>query len=307
MPGNGHNGDNGRESGVRTHESDPLISAPLSLSIAQALQTHTQLNSDSARLDVECLLCHVLSCESAYLRTWPEKHLTQDQSSLFFTLLERRQRGEPIAHICGKRAFWTLSLKVTPDTLIPRPDTEILIEQILDLPLPANANVLDLGTGTGAIALALASERPDWQIQACDFRAEIVRLAQENAAHHQLGQVRIFQSDWFSAVGAEQFELIVSNPPYIDPEDQHLNEGDVRFEPHSALTAKNKGLADLTRIIQQAPGYLKEGGWLVLEHGYDQALAVQSLFKENGFHSIHTKKDYGQQDRMTMARYSLTR
>ena len=277
----------------------------MAISIADALSLHTQLGSDSARLDIECLLCHVLGCEPVYLRTWPETQLSPEQQTHFTSLLKRRQAGEPIAHICGKRGFWTLQLQVTPDTLIPRPDTEILVETILDLPLPVHARVLDLGTGTGAIALALASERPDWQVQASDFLPEIVQLANANAHANQLKNVQVFQSNWFEAVGPQHFDLIVSNPPYIDPDDRHLDEGDVRFEPRSALTAADHGLADLAHIIRQSPAHLNSGGWLVLEHGYDQADKVQGMFKQNGYCAIQTKQDYGQRDRMTMAQITL--
>ena len=272
------------------------------ISIQKALLAWTQLQTDTARLDVECLLCHSLACDSTYLRTWPEKILSSDQYDHFQALLTRRLQGEPIAHICGTRAFWTLDLLVTPDTLIPRPDTEVLVETILNLDLPNQANILDLGTGTGAIALALASERANWKVSATDFRAEVVSLAQRNADKHQINNVEIFQSDWFCDIPDIRFDLIVSNPPYIDPDDKHLVEGDVRFEPLSALIANNKGLADIEHIIQEAKHYLKKDAWLVLEHGYDQAESVQSLFKLAGYHAIKTIKDYGQQDRMTVAR-----
>lgn len=274
------------------------------LSIAEALGMQVQLASDSAHLDIACLLCHVLACEPVYLRTWPEKQLSQEQTDFFLALFNRRQSGEPIAHICGSRAFWTLDLKVSPDTLIPRSDTEILVETILELALPDAAKVLDLGTGTGAIALALASERRGWQISASDFLPAVVTLARENAQDHQLTNVSIFQSDWFASVGQQRFDVIVSNPPYIDPYDRHLAQGDVRFEPRSALTAENKGLADLAHIIQQAPAFLHANGWLVLEHGYNQASDVQAMFKETGYQNIETRLDYGQQDRMTMAQFN---
>lgn len=273
------------------------------LSIETALSKWVQLKTGSARLDVECLLCQVLECDSSYLRTWPEKELSEEQCEHFQTLLIRRQQGEPIAHICGTRAFWTLDLIVTPDTLIPRPDTELLVETILKLNLPEHAIILDLGTGTGAIALALASERTQWQVTATDFRESVVLLAQKNAQKHKIKNVEIFQSDWFSGIPTKSFNLIVSNPPYIDPNDQHLSEGDVRFEPLSALTAGNKGLADIEHIITEARKFLVQDGWLVLEHGYDQALAVQTLFKQAGYHTIQSLQDYGQQDRMTMAQY----
>lgn len=274
------------------------------VSINDALLASTQLNSDTSRLDIECLLCHVLVCDSTYLRTWPDKTLTPEQYTHFEHLLTRRLTGEPIAHICGTRSFWTLDLLVTPDTLIPRPDTEILVEQILALELPEKAKILDLGTGTGAIALSLASEKKLWDVTATDFKPEVVELAKRNAKKHSIKNVDIFQSDWFKCVPSGRFDLIVSNPPYIDPNDKHLEQGDVRFEPKSALIAKNKGLADIELIIQEAKIYLNEGAWLVLEHGYDQALMVQALFQQAGYQSVVSVKDYGQQDRMTMARHT---
>lgn len=272
------------------------------ISIEDALLAWTQLKTDTPRLDVECLLCYVLACESAYLRTWPEKTLSPEQQSHFEILLDRRKKGEPIAHICGTRSFWTLDLLVTPDTLIPRPDTEILVEQILALDLPEASQVLDLGTGTGAIALSLASEKRQWEVTATDFKLEVVDLAKRNAFKHGITNVEFFQSDWFNQIPQKRFDLIVSNPPYIDPEDKHLDEGDVRFEPKSALIANNKGLADIEHIIQTAKMYLKQNAWLVLEHGYDQAESVQALFNLAGYEFIQSVQDYGQQDRMTMAK-----
>ena len=272
------------------------------ISIEHALKAWTQLQTETARLDVECLLCFVLNCDSTYLRTWPDKQLTSEHYTHFKKLLARRIKGEPIAHICGSRAFWTLDLLVTPDTLIPRPDTEILVEQILELKLSEKAHILDLGTGTGAIALSLASERPAWKVTATDFLPEVVELAKRNAQKYQLTNTHIFQSDWFDQIPPEKFDLIVSNPPYIDPEDKHLAEGDVRFEPLSALIADQHGLADIEHIIKQSKSYLKKQAWLVLEHGYDQASEVQALFSKYNYIDIKTIKDYGQKDRMTMAR-----
>ncbi|MFV1873071.1 MAG: peptide chain release factor N(5)-glutamine methyltransferase [Oleiphilus sp.] len=276
-----------------------------SLSIEEALKSADTIDSDSPRLDVECLLCHVLTCQSTYLRTWPEKKLSEAQTKHFYDLLARRKHGEPIAHICGSRAFWTLELLVSPDTLIPRPDTEILVETILDLPLPERARVLDLGTGTGAIALALASERKDWQVIAADFHPGALRLVQQNVDKCKADNVQVLQSNWFEQIPPTGFDLIVSNPPYIDPTDQHLSEGDVRFEPLSALVAENGGLADLKHIIEHAKAYLDSGGYLVLEHGYKQAESVQSLLKHAGYSEINTLQDYGQQDRMTMAKIAI--
>ncbi len=239
------------------------------------------------------------------LRAWPERWLTDAQQETFENLLTRRVSGEPIAHILEQQAFWSLSLKVSNATLIPRPDTECLVETALELALPSDARVLDLGTGTGAIALALCSERPRWHVTATDVVSEAVALARFNA--EQFGMtVGVVQSDWFSALRPERFNLIVSNPPYIVSDDHHLSEGDVRFEPRSALTAGKDGLDDLRLIISQAPEWLAPGGWLLVEHGYDQAGAVQQLFAAAGFEAVMTRKDYGQQDRLTIGQQPAT-
>lgn len=271
--------------------------------IQNALNTWRKLDSDSPRLDVECLLMHVLSCDQSYLRTWPEKLLTENQQKLFNELFERRVLGEPIAHICGKRAFWTLNLNVSQHTLIPRPDTELLVEKILELSLTSNAAILDLGTGTGAIALALASERSNWKVLATDLIPDAVLLARQNAADHHLANVEIIHSDWFQQIPEQLFDLIVSNPPYIDPDDKHLKQGDVRFEPLTALISENHGLADIEHILREAKSYLKDGAFLVFEHGYDQKDSVATLALQYGYSDIECYKDYGAQDRMTMMRW----
>jgi len=275
-----------------------------------AIAIVTAIDSDSARLDVELLLCEVLGKERTYLFTWPEKQPDAQQLAHFKALLERRLRGEPVAHILGVRDFWSLSLKVNSSTLIPRPDTEVLVETVLGLALPGNARVLDLGTGTGAIALALASEYPAWQVTAVDYSADAVGLAEANRERCGLVNVRVLQSDWFLALGDEanapRFDVIVSNPPYIDPQDPHLLQGDVRFEPLSALVADDAGLSDLRLIAEQARAFFTPSArtakraWLVLEHGYDQALAVQTLLQEAGYAEVRTVKDYGGQDRVTL-------
>lgn len=213
--------------------------------------------------------------------------------------LTRRLAGEPLAYILGYWYFWDFQLKVAPCTLIPRPDTETLVRQALELALPTQARVLDLGTGTGAIALALAKEKPDWQLTGLDLQPEAVALARHNGQQLQLANCRFSQSDWFTAVAGQQFELIVSNPPYIDETDPHLNQGDVSFEPRSALVAAQTGLADIQQIIQGSCSHLTSGGWLWLEHGYQQADAVQQLLKQAGFSQVASVRDYGDQWRIS--------
>jgi len=289
-------------------EDETVSAASIQALLASAASRITQaIDSDTARLDAELLLCEVLGRERTYLFTWPEKLLDDDLVAGFDGLLARRLAGEPVAHILGYREFWSLNLKVNNSTLIPRPDTEVLVEVALQLPLPESARALDLGTGTGAIALALASERPTWQLTAFDCSAAAVALAEDNRQLCQLPNVRVAQSDWFAALaGTERFELIVSNPPYIDPQDPHLRQGDVRFEPLSALTAEGGGLADIRLIVERARDFLcgspahPQGGWLVLEHGYDQADAVRELLLEAGYQQRRTVQDYGGQDRITL-------
>ncbi len=254
--------------------------------------------SDSARLDAELLLAGALQKDRTWLYTWADRELSSAELALAEPLLQRRAAGEPVAYILGWRDFWSLRLQTEPSTLIPRPDTETLIEWALELPLPANSHVLDLGTGTGAIALALASEQPSWQVSGVDQSAAAVALAQRNALANGLPQVSFQKSDWFSTVQG-QFDLIVSNPPYIDAADEHLSQGDVRFEPRSALVADDNGLRDLVLIIDRAPNYLKADGWLLLEHGWQQAEAVCSLLRQRGFVDVQTRRDLGGQPRIS--------
>ena len=266
-----------------------------------------QGGSESALLDAQLLLQAVLECDRQYLYMHPQQVLSEQQWQAYRALIQRRRDGHPIAHILGQREFWSLSLEVNPSTLIPRPDTEILVEQALALKLPAEARVLELGTGTGAISLALASERPDWHICALDLSADAVALAGRNRDRHGLtARVEIMQSNWFDALtvdgtDAHRFDLIISNPPYIAADDSHLEQGDVRFEPRSALVAEEQGYADLRHIIEHGLAYLRPHGWLMLEHGYAQAAKVAEIFSETGYEEVNTAADYANLDRVTFA------
>jgi release factor glutamine methyltransferase len=271
------------------------------MTLAEALRQSRRLShSDSAKTDVELLLMEVLACSRSHLYTWPDQVLTQDQRAQFEAWMERRAAGEPIAHIIGKRGFWTLELEVSPATLIPRPDTELLVELALELLARdrSEPKILDLGTGTGAIALALARELPHSRVLATDLLPEVVALAERNRVKHQLDNADIRQSDWWQAVTG-RFDLILSNPPYIEEGDMHLNQGDLRYEPRSALVADEAGLADLRRIIQGAPAHLASGGWLLLEHGWQQAEAVRRLLSDGGFSGVFSRRDYGGHERVS--------
>jgi len=278
------------------------------LSIEDTLQqTQEQLKLaglvDSPMLDAELLLCDALKVNRTYLYTWPEKILTNQQNEDFGKRLQQRLLGKPIAHIIGHREFWGLNLQVTPDTLIPRPDTETLIEAILELHSVHNPNqcgkILDLGTGSGAIALALKSELAGFDITAVDQSTSALEIAKKNAQNLNL-QVNFLASDWFSEVKGT-FDFIVSNPPYIEDNDPHLQQGDVRFEPLSALTSGKDGLDDIKFIIYQAWSYLENQGWLLIEHGYNQTQPIQTLLKEAGYQNITTHKDLGGNPRVSVA------
>lgn len=259
-------------------------------------------DSPSARLDAELLLAAALGKPRSFLRTWPERVVDREARERFEGWLARRRAGEPVAYILGRQGFWSLDLEVAPHTLIPRPDTELLVETALQL-LPASpARVLDLGTGTGAIALALACERLSWQVSGVDRIPEAVALAERNRERLRLANVGFRQSHWFSALEGERFALIVGNPPYIPGSDPHLQQGDVRFEPKSALVAGHDGLDDIRLIVAQAPRFLEPGGWLLLEHGYDQAAAVRDLLLGNGFSEVESRRDLGGHERISLGR-----
>lgn len=270
--------------------------------IASLLRAAELPESPTARLDAELLLAAALGKSRSYLHTWPERIVPTEAAVAFAGFLQRRRDGEPVAYILGQQGFWKIDLEVAPHTLIPRPETELLVEAALQL-LPATpAQVLDLGTGTGAIALALASERPVWQVTAVDRVAQAVALAERNRERLHLANTRVLESHWFSALAGERFDLIISNPPYIAAADPHLSAGDVRFEPASALVSGADGLDDLRLIISQAPQHLNAAGWLLLEHGYDQAGAVRELLTRHGFEQVESRQDLAGHERISLGR-----
>ena len=257
---------------------------------------------ESPELDADVLLCHVLAKPRSFILAWPEYALSDAEQATLRALTQRRQMGEPIAHLTGEREFWSLTLKVSPDTLIPRPDTEIIIEAALARLPNGAARVADLGTGTGAIALALKSERPQDTVYGVEFNAKAADLARLNSARLGL-EIEVRHGSWFEPLAGLKFEMLLSNPPYIDGRDPHLLQGDVRFEPASALVAEQAGMADLQYLIAHAPQYLQADGWLLLEHGWQQASAVRAYFTEQGFEAVHTLRDYGDNERITLAQW----
>lgn len=273
------------------------------MTIIASLLRNAQLpDSPSERLDAELLLAAAIGKSRSFLHTWPERIVSSEDAETYAGYLQRRRAGEPVAYILGQQGFWKLDLEVAPHTLIPRPDTELLVETALELQPASPAKVLDLGTGTGAIALALASDCPAWQVTAVDRVEEAVALAERNRQRLGLGNVRVLVSHWFGSLAGQRFDLILSNPPYIRAEDPHLGKGDVRFEPSSALVAGSDGLDDLRVIVAQAPEHLVPGGWLLLEHGYDQAADVRALLAAQGFTEVASRKDLGGHERISLGR-----
>ena len=257
--------------------------------------------SDCARVDVERLICFILNVTPSYLYTWPEKTLTYEQYKQLNQLIQQRLNGKPIAYIIGEQDFWSLTLKVDQSTLIPRADTECLIEDILSHhPKTLNIDVLDLGTGSGAIALALASERPNWHITATEISDEALYIAKENAKTNNINNVNFIKSDWYENIQG-QFDLIISNPPYIAQNDPHLCQYVKIFEPSSAIIANNNGLADIEHIIIHARRHLNKNGQLILEHGFQQAQRVADIFAQNHFSDIEHISDLAGHLRATKA------
>ncbi|WP_419834209.1 peptide chain release factor N(5)-glutamine methyltransferase [Endozoicomonas atrinae] len=287
-----------------------MSSSRIDTSLAEASRMLSA--SPTPRLDAELLLAHILDKPRSYFFTWPEALLTSEQMDSFFKLIDQRKAGHPVAYLTGQREFWSLQLKVSKATLIPRPDTELLVELALGLALnleiaphqntKPKTKIADLGTGTGAIALALAKERPDWEVTAIDKSPDALAVASENAVINGIGNTVFIEGSWCSPLAKSSMDIIVSNPPYIRSNDPHLKEGDVRYEPLSALVSGVDGLDDIRDIAEQSLQSLKPGGWVLLEHGYDQGSPVQTILSQAGFTQIRTETDLAGHDRVTLAR-----
>lgn len=255
------------------------------------------------RRDAQVLLCAALDKPLSYLMAWPEADVPDRAESRFREWMARRLAGEPVAYLTGRREFWSLPLTVSQATLIPRPDTEVLIERALALELSEAAAVLDLGTGSGAIALALASERLRWSLTATDVSQEALAIARENASQLGFEHVQWVHSNWFDAIGERRFDLIVSNPPYLEEGDGHLKMDGLSFEPIEALVAGPTGLEDLTTIIDAAPDFMNNGSFILLEHGYDQSAAVRECLFQRGFVDVESYQDLGGMERVSGGRW----
>ncbi|MBE5270400.1 peptide chain release factor N(5)-glutamine methyltransferase [Stenotrophomonas sp. B2] len=282
------------------------MSSPTQPSLRQVVaDASARLGGIDARHEAELLLLHVLERPRSWLFAHATDPLPATAQAAFEALLARRAAGEPVAYLTGRRGFWTLDLRVDAATLIPRPETELLVELALErLPSDRPLSVADLGTGSGAIALALASERPLAQVLATDASPGALAMAARNAAHHELRNVRFAEGgqDWYAPLQGARFALIASNPPYIASEDPHLQQGDLRFEPASALASGLDGLDDIRRIVAGAPEHLQPAGWLLIEHGWDQGAAIRTLFDAAGFADVQTQQDLEQRDRVTLGR-----
>lgn len=244
------------------------------------------------RIDARMLLQHVLNVDHAFLLTYPDQVLVPRQIEDFFRLVKRRIDGIPVAYLTGERAFYDLTFKVTEAVLIPRPETELLVELALErIPVDQPLRVLDLGTGSGAIAITLAKHRPQTQVVAVDVSADALAVSRWNAKNLRVDNLSWVMGSWFDELSAQKFDLIISNPPYVAENDPHLRQGDLRFEPQIALSAGNNGVACIRHIIEVAPKYLAESGWLLLEHGYDQADECRQLLQHVDFSNICSYPD----------------
>lgn len=273
--------------------------------LQRAARRLEQAGSSSPRLDAEVLLCHVLGVERSWLYTWGDRDVERFAWARFDALVAARAQGQPIAYLVGEREFWGLRLTTTTATLIPRPDTETLVAAALEKAIGDSGRLLDLGTGTGAIALAFAVERPGWEVLGVDREPAAVALASKNAARHKIVNASFRVSDWFDELAGERFDLVVSNPPYIADDDPHLGQGDVRFEPHSALVADEAGMGDLNALVRQATEHLEASGWLLLEHGLAQGEAVRQAMSARGYAEVSTLKDLGGRERVSLGRAPL--
>ncbi|MDF7671524.1 peptide chain release factor N(5)-glutamine methyltransferase [Orbaceae bacterium ESL0721] len=261
------------------------------------------VNSDSPKRDAEILLCFVTQKTRTFLMAFCETALSIEELSNLDICLKRRMNGEPIAYITGEKEFWSLKFNVSNATLIPRPDTEKLVELGLEYLPKVPCEVLDLGTGTGAIAIAMATERPDCLFTAVEKNRDALILAQTNANQIGVNNVYFLHGDWYKPIKSRKFSMIISNPPYIEPTDIHLSQGDVRYEPRTALVAEDDGLADIKLIIRGATKHLHQYGWLLIEHGWTQAADVQTIFKQQGFQLVETFTDYSGNERVTLGRW----
>jgi release factor glutamine methyltransferase len=258
--------------------------------------------SDSPQLDAELLLGYCLNKEQSYLYAWGEKQVKESTRQAFELLIEKRLTDYPVAYLLGHKEFWSLDLIVTEDVLIPRPETELLVETALEKIQQLTApKILDLGTGTGAIALSMASERADALVTASDYSEKALAIAKQNAHNNSINSVNFIQSDWFADIDAEQFDLIVSNPPYIKSKDAHLQQG-IRHEPLQALAAGEAGLDDINTILESALDYMQDGAWILIEHGYDQGDIVPTLMKKLGLQQTVCLQDTRKNDRLSMGR-----
>lgn len=256
--------------------------------------------SENPTLDAEVLLCHCLRKSRSFLRAWPEHYPSTRQVAEFKTLVQLRAQGHPVAYLTGQREFWSREFKVSPDVLIPRPETELLIELALKLlPTGKPAKIIDLGTGSGVIAITLAAERPLVEVIAVDTSHSALAIAKDNARQVGAANVKFVNSAWMSNIEDLDFDLVISNPPYIASDDPHLQQGDVRFEPDSALVSAENGLRDIRLIAEQAREHLKPGGHLLVEHGYNQQAAVQTIFKNLNYQQISTHADLSGNPRVT--------
>jgi release factor glutamine methyltransferase len=264
-----------------------------------------EISSDSASLDAEILLCQILKKERSFLRAWPDIELQSKQTNQFWSLIKQRQQGTPIAYITGNKEFWSRDFHVNPDVLIPRPDTELIIELSLKLILDNKPiKIIDLGTGSGIIAITLAAERLQADISATDLCLAALSIAKLNARKHDINNIKFYQSNWFANVPPIKFNLIITNPPYIAEDDVHLTQGDIRFEPRSALCSGKQGLNDIIIIADTARNFLEPGGHLLIEHGYDQQHSVQSILKDYHYDFVQTATDLSGQPRVTYGQWN---
>ena len=256
-------------------------------------------NKQSLLLDAELLLAHCLKKNRVWLKTWPDKIVSEPQLAQFHLLLEKRAQRFPLAYLLGKQEFWSMEFRVNEQVLIPRPETECLVEFLLAHKNETELKGLELGTGSGAIVIALAKERPKWILQAIDISQSALALAQENAKRLNATSIKFYPSNWFERVDADDFDFIISNPPYVESDARELEREAIQFEPRLALCSGEKGLDAITQICQDANRFLKNHGLLIIEHGYQQADAVQKLFTQNGFVDVHSHCDYAGHQRFT--------